>query len=149
LDVAIFKPSETFYDQAINKWLRSNPGQCVTQFQVYSLLSEVFGKAASIFNATNGFRATGLWSVDRSVFSENDFIPSVNLNTADDTCNGDPCCSGAPQSGEDQQKEVQNSVSSFKNLCHITDVTIDGSPSVKKLVPIYKISPLPKPRAHY
>jgi hypothetical protein len=95
---------------------------------VSSLLPEAYGKEASIFNAADGFQATGLWSIDRSVFSENDFIPSVNLNTTDDTCNGDPCCSGVPQSGEDQQKEVQNSVSSFENLCHITDVTINGSP---------------------
>jgi hypothetical protein len=104
LSIAIFKPLETFYYQAINKWLRSNTGQCVTQFQVYSLLSEVNGKAALISNAANGFRATGLWPVDRSVFSENEFIPSGNLNTPDNILNGDPCCSGAPQAGEDQQE---------------------------------------------
>jgi hypothetical protein len=90
---------------------------------------------------------TGLWPVDRSIFSENDFIPSGNLNTPGDICNGDPYFSGAPQAGEFQQEEVQSGASSFENLRHVTDVTIDGSPSAKKRVPIDKISPLPKPTA--
>jgi hypothetical protein len=113
------------------------------------LLSEAYGKAASVFNAANGFRATGLWPVDRSVFSKNDFIPSENLSTPDDICNGDPCCSGAPQAGEDQQKEVQISISSFKNLHHTTNVTTHDSPSVKRRVRINKISPLSKATTYY
>jgi hypothetical protein len=45
---------------------------------ISSLLPEVYGKAASISRAANGFQATGVWPVDQSGFflSENDFVPS-------------------------------------------------------------------------
>ena len=40
LDVSIFRPLMVYYDQALSTWLRSNPGQVVTGFQVSSLLGE-------------------------------------------------------------------------------------------------------------
>jgi hypothetical protein len=39
--------------------------------QVYSLVSEVHRKAASLSNEENWFRATALWALGISVFSEN------------------------------------------------------------------------------
>jgi hypothetical protein len=64
-----FPSTVTFYDQAINKWLRSNPGQCVTQFQVSSPLSEAYGKAASISNEQMGF-----WQLDYGLLTEVYFL---------------------------------------------------------------------------
>jgi hypothetical protein len=81
LDVAIFKPLQTFYNAAICRWLRSNPGEKVKQFVVTALLAEAYSKAASLSNAANGFKATGIWPVDRAVFSEHDFVVSENLNS--------------------------------------------------------------------
>ena len=34
LDRTFFKPVQTYYIQAIEKWLRSHPGRCVTPFQI-------------------------------------------------------------------------------------------------------------------
>jgi hypothetical protein len=117
---------------------------------VSSLLSEAYDKAAaSVTNAANRFRANGLLPVDQIVFSENDFIPSENLNTVNDILNGDACCSGTPQAREDLQEEVQSSEPSLENLHHTTNITTDGFPSEKKRVPIDKIPPFPKPTAHY
>lgn len=80
LDVAIFKPLETYYDQAIIKWMRCNPGRKVTQLEVAGLISEAYEKSATLSNAASGFRATGIWPVNRSVFSEADFLASENVN---------------------------------------------------------------------
>jgi hypothetical protein len=47
LDVSIFGPLETYYNQAVEKWMREHPGLAVTQFQVAELHSEAYGKAAT------------------------------------------------------------------------------------------------------
>jgi hypothetical protein len=80
LDVAVFKPFQTFYDAAVSKWLRSNPDENVTQFVVTASLAETYSEAANLGNAANGFKATGFWPVDRAVFSGHDFVASKNLN---------------------------------------------------------------------
>lgn len=76
LDVAFFKLLQTFYNYAVQKWLRSNPGLVVTQFQVSQLLAEAYGKAATIENAVGGFRGTGIWPVDRHIFNDSHFAAS-------------------------------------------------------------------------
>lgn len=81
LDVAIFKPLQVYYDQAIEKWLRQNPGRAVTQFQVARFIGEAYGRAASIANAANGFRRCGIWPVDRNVFTDADFVAQDDLQT--------------------------------------------------------------------
>jgi hypothetical protein len=40
----------------------------VTQFIVTALLAEAYSKATTVSNAANGFKATGIWPVDRVVF---------------------------------------------------------------------------------
>ncbi len=82
LDVSVFKPMESYYESAIQKWMRSHPGLKVSQFEVAELLNEAYSSAACIKNAQKGFKATGIWEVDRTVFTENDFLPSENLNSA-------------------------------------------------------------------
>jgi hypothetical protein len=52
----------------------------VKTFVVTALLAEAYNKAETLSNAANGFKATGIWSVDRAVFSEHDFVASENLN---------------------------------------------------------------------
>lgn len=76
LDVAVFKPLELYYTEANEKWLRSHPGLAVSQYQVAQLLGEAYPRAAVMANAMNGFRKTGIWPVDRNVFSDVDFAPA-------------------------------------------------------------------------
>ncbi|KAI4469510.1 dde superfamily endonuclease [Holotrichia oblita] len=84
LDRTFFKPFKGFYNQAIQKWLRTKPGLSVIEYQVSGIVAEAYGKAATIENAMNGFKACGIWPVDRSVFNECDFYPAENL-TSDNT----------------------------------------------------------------
>lgn len=44
------------------------------------MLAEACSKAATLSNAANGFKAAGIWPMDRVVFSEHDFVASENLN---------------------------------------------------------------------
>jgi hypothetical protein len=60
LDLSIFGPMESYYEQAVEKLLRSHSGEAVTQNNVSELLGEAYGKAESVRNALAGFRETGL-----------------------------------------------------------------------------------------
>nr|CAH7758128.1 unnamed protein product [Callosobruchus chinensis] len=74
LDRSLFKPMEVYYTQAMEKWLRSNVGRTVSQYQVAALLNEAYSRAATLENAANGFRASGVWPVNRHVFQDSDFV---------------------------------------------------------------------------
>nr|CAH7731311.1 unnamed protein product [Callosobruchus chinensis] len=79
LDVAIFKPMEVYYYQAVERWMREYPGLAVTQHQVAKLLGEAFGKAAPVGFAMNEFSKCGIWPVVRHVFNDVDFAASDAL----------------------------------------------------------------------
>ena len=74
LDVSYFKPFNTYFDQASDTWLRSNPGRRITVYEVASLMNEAFKKAGVVNTASNGFKKTGLWPPNRKVFDPSDFI---------------------------------------------------------------------------
>ncbi|KAK9737979.1 hypothetical protein QE152_g10252 [Popillia japonica] len=98
---------ETYYTQAMDRWLRTNPGMKVTQFQVSELLSEAYGKAACIQTAVNGFKAAGIWPIDRGVFADHQFAAADNLCQADQPMedaeiNGD----GSEENREDNPLET-------------------------------------------
>lgn len=44
----------------MEKWLRCNPSKAVTQYEVVQLIKEGHNRAASIANAVNGFKVSGL-----------------------------------------------------------------------------------------
>ncbi|XP_046973826.1 MFS-type transporter clz9-like [Vanessa cardui] len=83
LDVSFFKPLSTYYIQSTEKWLRTNPGRQVTQYQVAQLFGEAYERAAVIGNIVNGFRASGIWPTNRHIFPEHVFEAADNLLTAE------------------------------------------------------------------
>lgn len=79
LDVSFFKPMSTYYTQAIETWMRTNPGRAVTQYQVSQLIKEAYERAATIGNIANGFRASGIWPINRNIFQDHHFAPAEAL----------------------------------------------------------------------
>jgi hypothetical protein len=79
LNVSFFKPLTSYYIDEIEKWLRDNPGRCVTQFQVAAIFGRAYCRAASIGNIANGFARAGVWPVDRTVFQDHDFSARTAL----------------------------------------------------------------------
>jgi hypothetical protein len=66
-------PLKTYYAQAIESWLRHNPGRVVTNRQVGMLFGEAYQKAATMNNSINAFKKTGLFPCNRHVFGEEHF----------------------------------------------------------------------------
>ncbi|XP_018578256.1 uncharacterized protein LOC108916477 [Anoplophora glabripennis] len=77
LDVSLMKPISCYYEAETRKWLRTNPGKVITLWQVASLFGSAFVNAATMRTAMKGFEKTGIWPLDMSVFTEDDFLPSA------------------------------------------------------------------------
>lgn len=76
LDVSFYGPLKTYYNQEVHKWLRNHPGRVVTQYQICSLFTGAYGKAATIHNAQSSFQNTGLYPFNRDIFPQHLFVPS-------------------------------------------------------------------------
>ena len=79
------KPLSTYYDHNIRKWLRTNPGCVVTQFQMAALFGSAYLEAATMTNVINGFQKAGIWPVNRNVFSKAE-TTVINFSETLDTC---------------------------------------------------------------
>lgn len=77
LDVSFMKPLSNYYEDEVRKFLRSNPGKVATLHHLSQLFGAAYTRAATMSNAVNGFRKTGIYPTDMHVFSDDDFLPSA------------------------------------------------------------------------
>lgn len=56
--------------------MKNNPGRTVTVYQIGKLFSQAYEKAAVVANAVSGFRATGIYPVNRHIFPDWMFAPA-------------------------------------------------------------------------
>lgn len=80
LDVAFFGPLHKYYNQAVTQWLRENPGRTVSIYQVSKLFDQAYQKTATMDIALSGFRATGILPLNRNIFPEHMFLPSLTTD---------------------------------------------------------------------
>lgn len=80
LDRCFFKTLKTYFAEASNNWLVSNPGRVITQFQMSELFGVAYLKSASVGKAVNSFKSCGIFPMNPSVFTEEDFLPSSVTN---------------------------------------------------------------------
>jgi len=73
LDVAVYGPLKSYYNSACTGWLHANPGTPMTILNV----AECFGKAYQLAftpkNVQAGFKAAGIWPMNRDLFHDGDF----------------------------------------------------------------------------
>lgn len=74
MDVSFFGPLSAYYNQAITKWLKHNPGPTVTPFQVGKLSAEAYERSASMENPVSGFRKTGIHPFNTDIFPTGCFM---------------------------------------------------------------------------
>ena len=76
LDVSFFKPLNQYYFQEVDKWMRANHGCRVSLYSMASLFGKAYSRAATVANATSGFRRSGIWPQDGNIFTPDDYRPS-------------------------------------------------------------------------
>lgn len=80
LDVSFFKPLSCYFIDETEKWLRANPGRCVTAFQISMLFGKAYCRAASVGTAISGFEKSGIWPLNENAFDDYEFI-TISLGT--------------------------------------------------------------------
>ena len=91
LDLSFMAPLSTYYSQEIEVWLRNNPGKVVTLYQISRLFGSVYLKTATPNNAIQGFSKSGIYPVNRYVFTDDMFSASfpTDIHQQQDNENGD------------------------------------------------------------
>ena len=146
LDVAVFKPLQLYYDEAVVKHLRKEDR--VTQFSVAGLFAEAYARAASMSNAIAGFKSTGIWPLDRNVFRDTDFVTTNVFRAESDPMEGttdafqEPSTSGVTlpmtmtdsQESEDAEpdRNARNLLVSVKQISPLPEVTVKQGKRLSK-----------------
>lgn len=77
LDRGFHSALKKYYSNECEKWLRNHPGRAITVFQMATIFTPAFYKAATPACAADSFRTTGIWPYNPDVFSEADFLASA------------------------------------------------------------------------
>jgi len=76
LDVAVYAPLKKYYSTACTSWMHRNPAIPMTIMNISECLSDAYFQAFTPKNVLSGFRATGIWPLNQSVFFDDDFAAS-------------------------------------------------------------------------
>lgn len=76
LDLTVYGPLKTFYNQALDDWHLNNSGKTFNIYSVAEVVGTVFPRALSTKNIVSGFKAAGIFPLDRNVFTDDDFLCS-------------------------------------------------------------------------
>lgn len=130
LDVTFFAPLKAYLNQEITKKIRNNEGRPISQLQVAGIFRIAYEKAATVENATSGFRHTGLWPINPDVFPDHLYEPSNTTDTVNDA-NVEAVLTLLVEPATDEVLNVKNGVNTS-----VTD-------NKKGFVQLETLSPLP------
>jgi len=77
LDKTFFGPLKVNYNRECDKWMVTNAGRRISQYEQASLFSAAYLRSATMEKAVSGFKSTGLWPFNPDVFSAEDFRASL------------------------------------------------------------------------
>eukprot|EP00064_Thunnus_orientalis_P026252 superscaffoldBa00016011_g26746 len=77
LDKTVYGPLRTYYNRAMDGWMRTNPGKTATINDIPGLVKEAFMSAMTPRNIISGFKVTGIFPFNRDIFPDEDYAPSM------------------------------------------------------------------------
>ena len=84
LDVSIYGPFKRYYNTVCTDWMLSHPGRALTIYDIAFLSGQAYYKAFIPANITAGFRKTGIYPVNREVFTDDLLLPSAPTDREND-----------------------------------------------------------------
>ena len=82
LDLAFFGPLKKALDKECDIFMRCNPNEKITPYDLPSLFNKAYSKVSSVEKATKGFESSGIWPLNPDTFGDEDFMASENLEQA-------------------------------------------------------------------
>jgi len=76
LDVSLFGPIKRFYEQEINIFQNNYSGRIINQYDVAKIFCPAYLKGATPHNAVSGFKCTGIWPFNPTIFGDEEFAPA-------------------------------------------------------------------------
>lgn len=133
LDVTVYGPFKTHLRALMNDFSLMHPHKHITEHMLPQLASKAWIKACTPTNVLSGFRVTGIWPINRNIFSDDDFVgaevsarPDPAVDSSEDPENKET--DNAEEVGLDRDEELHSATPS------VTDDSADGESAA---VPIY------------
>lgn len=76
LDVSVYGPFKTYFNQACDDFMVNHPGQTITLKDMAGLVGKAHPRAFTPMNIMKGFSKTGIYPFDAHIFSDQDFLSS-------------------------------------------------------------------------
>ena len=83
LDVGCFGPLQKIYNIKAQKFLRENPGEIITRYEVAQLASSAYVSALSARNLMNSFKKTGIYSYNPEAYDQTKTFPNEVFHDVD------------------------------------------------------------------
>lgn len=133
LDLCVFGPFKTFYNQAIEKWHLDHPGKTFNIYNVAQCVGYAHPLAFTPKNISSGFSTPGIYPFNRNAFSEIDFLPASVTDRPD-----------PQQMGSSIQSLSIPTTSAGTSSSHITpSKSLESRMSTSKLVTPEEVQPYP------
>ncbi|XP_045476121.1 uncharacterized protein LOC123681823 [Harmonia axyridis] len=76
LDLTVFGPFKKCCSSGVSAWLKSNPGNTITIFDLPEIIKHAFLNAVNPKNIVSGFKAAGIFPLNPNIFVDSDFASS-------------------------------------------------------------------------
>lgn len=74
LDISVYGPLKTYYNQSVESWLFNNKGKTFDIYTVAEALGISYPRAFTPQNILSGFRKSGIYPLDQGIFTDDDFL---------------------------------------------------------------------------